>query len=249
MLVTKELRKQLEPSGDIFIEFFGPSVDQLSIADRSAIANLCNEYNSLTGFFPVDLSTLDYLSQTGREKHSLSIIKTYLDKVGLLRTDEATTADSILYDEVVEIYVSDIVVTISGPKKTKDKVELEDVPQEFHKSLTSKFGLTQPQIGSVMNLEIDGEIHSIQNGSILSSSIASSSNTSNPSVMLTAGVLAKKAVEAGLSIPKYVKRSLSPGSGVVTSYLQVRKLIIKTASKVTLFILFRTPGSCRTYIC
>ena len=96
------------------------------------------------------------------------------------------------------------------------------MPQDFHESLSKKFGL-DPSCANpgILNIDIDGQFHSIQNGTVLMSSIASSSNTSNPSVMLTAGLLAKKAVEAGLSIPKYVKRSLCPGSGVVTSYLQV----------------------------
>lgn len=229
LLVTKELRKQFQasnpdPNLDIFVEFFGPAIDELSIADRSAIANLCGEYNAKIGFFPVDKSTLSYLAQTGREKHSLSIMKKYLEKVALLRDNQNTEEnDAIVYDDVIEIFLPDIVVTISGPMKSKEKVELEDVPKDFHESLSKKFGLSQDQafIEGVLNLDIDGQFHSIQNGSILMTSIASCSNTSNPSVMLTAGLLAKKAVEAGLSIPKYVKRSLSPGSGVVTSYLQV----------------------------
>ena len=218
LLITKELRKQLPSQEnqieDIFVEFFGPAIDELSIADRSAIANLCNEYNSKTGFFPVDQTTLDYLHQTGREKHSLMVTKQYLENVGLLRNNQ--NIDNIAYDKVIEVYLPDIIVTISGPKKSKDKVELEQVPKDFQQSMSK--GLTS---SGIMNIDIDGQFHSIQNGSVLMSSIASSSNTSNPSVMLTAGVLAKKAVEAGLSVPKYVKRSLCPGSGVVTSYLQV----------------------------
>ena len=223
LLITKELRKQLpsqeNQTEDIFVEFFGPAIDELSIADRSAIANLCNEYNSKTGFFPVDQTTLDYLHQTGREKHSLNVTKKYLENVGLLRNNQSTESnENIAYDKVIEVYLPDIIVTISGPRKSKDKVELEQVPKDFQQSL-SKGGLSsQP---GIMNIDLDGQFHSIQNGSVLMSSIASSSNTSNPSVMLTAGVLAKKAVEAGLSVPKYVKRSLCPGSGVVTSYLQV----------------------------
>ena len=113
-----------------------------------------------------------------------------------------------------------------GPRKTKDKVELEQVPKDFQESLSKSFGLNPEQQSfnhqnGILNIDIDGQFHSIQNGSILMSSIASSSNTSNPTVMLTAGLMAKKAVEIGLSIPKFVKRSLCPGSGVVTSYLQV----------------------------
>ena len=116
--------------------------------------------------------------------------------------------------------------------RPKDKVEIEDVAKNFHQNLaTGKFGPGSQMPGSILNLDIDGQFHSISDGSILLSSIASCSNTSNPSVMLTAGLLAKKAVEAGLSIPKFVKRSLSPGSGIVTSYLQVR-MVQKILKKI-----------------
>ena len=222
LLITKDLRKQLQikeassenADRDIFVEFFGSGVSELSIADRIAIANLCGEYGAKTGYFPVDDQTLEYLAQTGREQHSIQIMKAYLQKSALFRSSasQQRDEDSVKYKQTIEIFLPDIVVTISGPFKPKDKVELEDVAKDFH----SKFG---PSLG-VLNLDIDGQLHSVQNGSVLLTSIASCSNSSNPSVMLTAGLLAKKAVEVGLSVPKYVKRSLSPGSGVVTSYLQ-----------------------------
>ena len=115
LLITKELRKQLSTHDeeDTFVEFFGPAIDEFSIADRSAIANLCNEYNAKTGFFPVDQTTLDYLHQTGREKHSLDVMKKYLECVDLLRNNQ-NTENNIKYDEVIEVYLPDIVVTISG---------------------------------------------------------------------------------------------------------------------------------------
>ena len=221
LLITKDLRKQLqvkteccrgaEFADDIFVEFFGSGVSELSIADRTAIANLCAEYGAKTGYFPVDEQTLDYLTQTGREQHSIQIMKSYLQKSALFRSVQDAD-DNVGYDKIIEIFLPDIVVTISGPCKPKDKVELGDVAKDFQ----SKFG---PSLG-ILNLNIDGQVHTVQNGSVLLTSIASCSNSSNPSVMLTAGLLAKKAVEAGLSVPKYVKRSLSPGAGVVTSYLQ-----------------------------
>ena len=230
--VTKELRKQLpaimasKPTSDVFVEFFGPSIGQLSVTDRSAVANLCSEYGSMTGYFPVDQSTIEYLEHTGREKHSLDTIKTYLEKVHMLRCEYLESEDD-MYEDIVEVYLSDIVVTISGPKRTKDKVELGEVAKDFHKSLVSddggskSFALGMDRlVGSEVNIAVDSELYTLKHGSILLSAIASCSNSSNPSVMLTAGILAKKAVEAGLSIPKHVKRSLSPGSGMVTSYLQ-----------------------------
>lgn len=170
----------------------------------------------------MDACTLDYLAQTGREKHSLKVMQKYLELNGLFRVnpDDADYEEDIIYDEIIEVYLPDIVVTISGPTRSKDKVELEDVAKDFKESLSKKFDRPHAGHGGIFNIDIDGEFHSIKDGSILLSSIASCSNTSNPSVMLTAGLLAKKAVEAGLSVPKFVKRSLCPGSGVVTSYLQ-----------------------------
>ncbi len=229
--VTKELRKQSHIQNgasdeDVFVEFFGPAVEQLSITDRSAIANLCSEYGSMTGFFPVDAATIEYLEHTGRERHSLASIKSYLEKVLMLRPSYSPEDDD-MFDAIVEVYLPDIVVTISGPKRTKDKVELGDVAKDFHSTLDAPgvgpraFGLDPEKLyGSDVNVDVDGDLYTLKHGTILLSSLASCSNSSNPSVMLTAGILAKKAVEAGLSIPKHVKRSLSPGSGMVTSYLQ-----------------------------
>ena len=204
LLVSKEIRKFVKSSEelDIFVEFFGPAIDQLSIQERSAISNSAGEYNAKMAFFPIDMKTLEYLEHTGREKHSLKIIKEYLELNGLLRTQQ--NQDQIQYDDVLEIFLPDIVVTISGPLRPKDKVELEDVAKDFSKNF--------PHFNGIFNLDIDGQFHSIKDGSVLLSSIASCSNSSNPSVMLTAGLLAKKAVEAGLSVPKFVKRSLSPGN-------------------------------------
>ena len=127
LFVSKEIRKFLSgsssagsnPDIDLFVEFFGPGIRFLSIADRSAIANLCNEYNAKTGFFPVDCHTLDYLAQTGREKHSIYVMKAYLERSGLLRINPENNEETceIAYDEIVEIFLPDIIVTISGPTR------------------------------------------------------------------------------------------------------------------------------------
>ena len=171
LLITKDLRKQLqvkdENADDIFVEFFGSGVSELSIADRTAIANLCAEYGAKTGFFPVDEHTLDYLAQTGREQHSIQIMKAYLQKSALFRSVQDDD-NAVEYHKVIEIFLPDIVVTISGPCKPKDKVELEDVAKDFQ----SKFG---PSLG-ILNLDIDGQVHTVQNGSVLLTSIASCSN-------------------------------------------------------------------------
>ena len=161
LLITKELRKQLQSfEDDLFIEFFGSGVSELSLADRTAISNLCTEYGAKTGYFPVDELTLDYLAQTGRENHSIQIMRTYLQKASLFKQNDDQKID---YQNVVDIFLPDIVVTISGPIRPKDKVELEDVTQDFE----SKFG---PNLG-ILNLEIDGELKTIQNGSVLLTSI------------------------------------------------------------------------------
>lgn len=222
LLVAKELRKTADGTCDTFVEFFGPGVDQLSMSDRSAIANLSAEYGALVGYFPVDDMTIAYLAQTGREKHSLLCMRTYLDRVSLLRETGTDKDCQIKYDQVVTVDLGKVMVTVSGPKKTKDKVQVDQVAKDFWDNLHTSFdlGADHVQGAAAATVDIDGELHTLKHGTVLLSSIASCSNTSNPSVMLTAGLLAKKAVEAGLSVPKYVKRSLSPGSGIVTSYLQ-----------------------------
>ena len=220
LLVTKKLR-HTGVSG-CFIEFFGPSVQELSIADRATIANMCPEYGALVGFFPPDEQTLEYLAQTGRDKPQVDCMKEYFKRVKLLRNKTDPDPD---YSSVIEINLSDVQPCISGPKRTKDKVPIPSVSQDFNAALTAKegakgFGLSPDQIHSTFTVDIDGALHTIQHGAVLLAAIASCSNTSNPSVMLGAGLLAKKAIEAGLSVPKYVRTSMSPGSGVVTSYLQ-----------------------------
>lgn len=242
LLITKQLRQKRQSSSSsagassgpslsssssqlVFVEFFGPGVAELSIPDRSAVANLCAEYGANMGYFPVDHLTMAYLKSTGRDPHQLSLIETYLKKVHLYRCGGDDV--EVEYDEVADVDLSEVQVTVSGPglvSNGKDhRVPLvgPHMKSAFFDALP-ELRWSENSIGSGNSLciEIDGRLHTVRHGSILSASIASCTNTSNPSVMLTAGLLAKKAVEAGLSVPEYVRTSLAPGSGVVTSYLQ-----------------------------
>ncbi len=221
LLVTKRLRHNNVANS--FVEFFGPGVAELSVADRSTIANMCPEYGALVGFFPADRLTMSYLAQTGRDSQQIRCIEEYLKKVGMFKEEGDDVSDP-QFSEVIEVDLSDVQPCISGPKRTKDKVEVASVPEEFQRALLSKegskgFGLMPEDIHQSLSVNIDGSLHTVRHGSVLLAAITSCSNTSNPSVMLGAGLLARKAIEAGLSVAKYAKTSLSPGSGVVTSYL------------------------------
>lgn len=226
LLVTKQLRRN-NFTGDIFVEFFGPGVRLLSITDRSAIANMCLEYGSLVGYFPIDEQTIEYLGHTGRDSHQLRCIETYMKKVSLFR--KSNEANVCKYDSVISIDLSDVLPCVSGPKSSKDKVPLYQVPQHFRAMVQTRQGKQilgvlgpdeNPVAGTSFSIGVDSRIFTIGHGTILTASIASCSNASNPGVMLSAGLLAKKSVEAGLSVAKFVRRSLCPGSGIVTAYLQ-----------------------------
>lgn len=219
LLITKKLRHA--GVNGCFVEFFGPSLEVLSIADRATIANMSPEYGALVSYFPYDELTLDYLQHAGRSAQ-VECIRKYLTEVGMLRTAQSKEPE---YSEVLDIDLSEVQPCVSGPKRSKDKVLIHEIGCDFHKALTAPqdsskgFGLTLEQTYTTMNVNVDGAFHTITNGSVLLAAITSCSNTSNPSVLLGAGVLAKKAIEAGLAVSKCVKTSLAPGSGVVTSYL------------------------------
>ena len=213
MLITKQLRRSRDSEEGVFVEFFGPSVAQLSISDRSAVANLCSEYGAQVAYFPIDQVTIEYLRKSGKTDHQISVIESYLKKVAIFQTDSVLD-----YDSVVTIDLSDVLVSVSGPKKAKDRISLAKLSEEFRAQLVKEFGVDANAVP--LTVDIDGKLHTVKHGSVLIASIASCTNTSNPTVMLTAGLLAKKAVEMGLSVPKYIKTSLAPGSGVVTSYLR-----------------------------
>nr|XP_057923110.1 cytoplasmic aconitate hydratase [Doryrhamphus excisus] len=222
LTVTKHLR-QVGVVGK-FVEFFGPSVAQLSIADRATISNMCPEYGATAAFFPVDDVSIEYLKQTGREPEKLSYITKYLKAVSMFR-DYSNVAQDPDFSQVVELDLSTVVPCCSGPKRPQDKIPLSDMKKDFETCLGAKQGFKGFAVGpDSQNLTIpfhfDGKEYTLSHGSVVITAITSCTNTSNPSVMLGAGLLAKKAVENGLSVKPYIKTSLSPGSGVVTYYLK-----------------------------
>lgn len=222
LTVTKHLR-QVGVVGK-FVEFFGPGVASLSIADRATIANMCPEYGATAAFFPVDHISIHYLNQTGRDTEKLNYIEKYLKAVGMFR-DYSNTSEDPQFTQVVELDLSTVVPCCSGPKRPQDKVTVSEMKQDFKMCLGAKQGFKGFQVAPERHdvqvpFQFNGAEYSLSHGSVVIAAITSCTNTSNPSVMLGAGLLAQKAVNAGLSVKPYIKTSLSPGSGVVTYYLK-----------------------------
>uniref|UniRef100_A0A1A8BG51 Cytoplasmic aconitate hydratase n=1 Tax=Nothobranchius kadleci TaxID=1051664 RepID=A0A1A8BG51_NOTKA len=222
LTVTKHLR-QVGVVGK-FVEFFGPGVSQLSIADRATIANMCPEYGATAAFFPVDNISIQYLEQTGREREKLDYITKYLKAVAMFR-DYNDAAQDPDYTQVVELDLGSVVPCCSGPKRPQDRIPVSDMKKDFETCLGAKQGFKGFQVAperhaAVVPFHFGGKEYILSHGSVVIAAITSCTNTSNPSVMLGAGLLAKKAIECGLSVKPYIKTSLSPGSGVVTYYLK-----------------------------
>ncbi|XP_043953118.1 cytoplasmic aconitate hydratase [Gambusia affinis] len=222
LTVTKHLR-QVGVVGK-FVEFFGPGVAQLSIADRATIANMCPEYGATAAFFPVDDISMKYLEQTGREPETLAYITKYLKAAGLFR-DYNNIAQDPDFTQVVQLDLGTVVPCCSGPKRPQDKIPVSEMKTDFESCLGAKQGFKGFQVAperhsTMVPFQFSGKEYTLGHGSVVIAAITSCTNTSNPSVMLGAGLLAKKAIEYGLSVKPYIKTSLSPGSGVVTYYLK-----------------------------
>jgi aconitate hydratase len=198
-----------------FVEFYGPGVSNLSLADRATIANMAPEYGATIGFFPIDSETLSYLRLTGRDAEHVSLVEAYAKMQGLFRTE--STPDPI-FSDTLELDLSTIEPSLAGPRRPQDRVPLRRSKQAFHEALPA---MTAKQTRPVSRVEVsqDGCKYEVGHGSVVIAAITSCTNTSNPSVMIAAGVLAKKAVERGLEVKPWVKTSLAPGSRVVTDYL------------------------------
>ncbi|KAF5275680.1 hypothetical protein FQA39_LY06792 [Lamprigera yunnana] len=221
LTITKNLR-QLGVVGK-FVEFYGPGVAALSIADRATIANMCPEYGATVGFFPVDLYSLEYLRQTNRPEEQVLMIETYLNTTKQLC--DYTSDDEPTFSKTVSLDLSTVVSSVSGPKRPNDRVSVTDMKEDFANCLSNKigfkgFGISENDLKASSKFMFNGVQYVISHGSVIIAAITSCTNTSNPSVMLGAGLLAKNAVAAGLSVAPYIKTSLSPGSGVVTYYLK-----------------------------
>ena len=208
LTVTQILRKK----GVVgkFVEFFGSGLSQLGLADRATVANMAPEYGATIGFFPVDSETLNYLKFTGRPHDLVSLVEAYCKEQGLFRTD--STQDPV-FTETIELDLGSVVPSMAGPKRPQDRLNLPDVKQNFIESMGSS------STKSVDIMMENGVRTSIGHGVVAIAAITSCTNTSNPSVLIGAGLLAKKAVERGLESKPWVKTSLAPGSKVVNDYL------------------------------
>ena len=192
-----------------FVEFYGEGLKNLTLADRATIANMAPEYGATCGFFPIDDETLKYLKFSGRDQHTVDVVEHYAKEQGLWASEDIEFTDTISLD------MSSVVPTISGPKRPQDKVLLTDAPTSFKKVLEEATSKKNHSVSKVSNTDYE-----IKDGSILIAAITSCTNTSNPNVLIGAGLLAKKAVELGLEVKPWVKTSLAPGSQVVTDYLE-----------------------------
>ena len=203
--------KMLRDKGVVgkFVEFYGEDLKNLTLADRATIANMAPEYGATCGFFPVDDETLKYLNFSGREKHTVDVVESYAKEQGLWASDDIVFTDTLSLD------MSTVVPTISGPKRPQDKVLLTEAAQNFKKVFEQVSKKSQPSFSKVENEDFE-----IKDGDIVIAAITSCTNTSNPNVLIGAGLLAKKAVEKGLKTKPWVKTSLAPGSQVVTDYLE-----------------------------
>ena len=219
LTVTQILRKV--GVVDKFVEFYGTGASHLSLADRATISNMAPEYGATMGFFPVDAETLTYLRATGRTKDEVELVERYCKEQGLFRTD-ATPAP--IFTKTVSLDLSTVEPSLAGPKRPQDRVPLAAMKETWQKSLKAPvaergFGLDDAALAKKGTVKNNGKSAEIGHGAVVIAAITSCTNTSNPSVMLAAGILAKKAIERGLTVPAYVKTSLAPGSRVVTDYL------------------------------
>jgi aconitate hydratase len=218
--VTEILRK--EGVVNKFVEFFGDGVSNMSLADRATIANMAPEYGATMGFFPVDGETLSFMARTGRTKAEVELVERYCKEQGLFRVDGGP---ELQYTKVLSLDLSTVEPSLAGPKRPQDRVALTAVKSSFRKALAAPvaergFGLPDNQWNASATVKNNGHSEPIAHGSVVIAAITSCTNTSNPSVMLGAGLLAKKAVARGLKVKSFVKTSLAPGSRVVTDYLE-----------------------------
>ncbi len=200
-----------------FVEFFGPGLDNLSLADRATISNMAPEYGATCGFFPIDNELLNYLKLSGRDDDQIELVKGYAMAQGLWRDDREPAG----YSHILELDISTIMPAMAGPRRPQDLVLLGDVSKEFDKALKEIYDVEDINESTYIK-DIDHDLH---HGDVVIASITSCTNTSNPAVLIAAGLIAKKAVEMGLKTKAWVKTSFAPGSQVVTSYLEAAGLM------------------------
>src|SRR5206468_2683569 len=246
LTVTEMLRKK----GVVgkFVEFYGPGIATLPLADRATIGNMAPEYGATVGIFPVDQETLRYLEFTGRPAEQIALVEAYMKEQGLFH---AANAPESGYSDTLALDLGSVEPSMAGPRRPQDRVPLQEVGKNFLQSLPTLMKPTSPiaapsnakrweeEGGNVavaevdapparkthVNLRLDDVEHQLRHGSVVIAAITSCTNTSNPSVMIAAGLLAKKAVDRGLTTQPWVKTSLAPGSKVVTEYLEKARLM------------------------
>ncbi|MBU5355935.1 aconitate hydratase AcnA [Paenibacillus barcinonensis] len=226
LTVTQMLRKK----GVVgkFVEFYGPGLANIGLADRATVANMAPEYGATIGFFPVDSETLNYLRSTGRSDEQVDLVEAYYKAQGMFRTADTVDPE---FTDVIELDLGSVVPSLAGPKRPQDRIELTQMKESFNSIIRTPvdkggYGLSDEKIEQKVPVtHPDGSTSELKAGAVVIAAITSCTNTSNPSVMVGAGLLAKKAVELGLTKPGYVKSSLTPGSLVVTEYLEKAGLI------------------------
>ncbi len=225
LTVTQMLRKR--GVVEKIVEYYGTGLSQMSLPDRATIGNMSPEYGATAGFFPVDAETLNYLRRTGRTAAEVELVERYSKEQGLFRTD--ATPDPV-FSETLELDLATVEPSLAGPKRPQDRVPLAQMKAAFRSALTAPakergFGLPPEEVSRRVAVEVNGTRAEIGHGAVVIAAITSCTNTSNPSVMLGAGLLARKAVARGLRVPPYVKTSLAPGSKVVTEYYKKTGLL------------------------
>jgi len=218
LTVTEMLRRHGVVSK--FVEFYGPGLSNMSLPDRATIANMSPEYGATMGFFPIDSEALRYMRRTGRDESLVKLVEAYTKEQGLFRTDDTPDPE---FTETLDLDLGDVETSLAGPKRPQDRITLPNMKKTFEASLTSDdptmgFNLTQEKLSN-KGIFRNGQEIEMKHGDVVIAAITSCTNTSNPSVMLGAGIIAKKAVEKGMKVPAFVKTSLAPGSRVVTEYL------------------------------
>jgi aconitate hydratase len=212
LTVTERLRKH----GVVgkFVEFFGPGLSSLSLADRATLSNMCPEYGATVAIFPIDAMTIEYLRLTGRDESAIALVEAYARAQGLFADEKSPEAD---YNEVIDLDLGGIEPSLAGPKRPQDRVALSAAKSKFASALPQMLAERKKPVASPAAEAPGG---AIDHGAVVVAAITSCTNTSNPSVLVAAGLVAKKAVERGLTRKPWVKTSLAPGSKVVTEYLE-----------------------------
>ncbi|HYM81964.1 MAG TPA: aconitate hydratase AcnA [Candidatus Limnocylindria bacterium] len=224
LTVTQMLRKK--GVVDKFVEFYGPGLSAMSVADRATIGNMAPEYGATIGFFPVDRETLRYLERTNRSE-AAALVEAYCRAQGLFRTDESPDP---LFTDTLALDLGDVEPSLAGPKRPQDRVPLRDMQPSFRRSLTAPvkergYGMPESEVGKRVEVGTNGDRAVLQHGSVVIAAITSCTNTSNPSVMVAAGLVARNAAARGLKPRPHVKTSMAPGSKVVTRYLREAGLL------------------------